>query len=143
MSNLIWKRFVSSMLPSWLEWIANHSVKSHVELSQRFILSHPYYIPPSKFIHIAEPKDDIYDLMNQLFLGKDFLESLTDKGAEVWYYSSFEDFVNELRVLEPRFTDISLFVRLYDKFSWWFERVYSYTREDIADYLVGQGRTFK
>tara|TARA_R110002110_G_scaffold55201_1_gene157738 strand:+ start:222 stop:653 length:432 start_codon:yes stop_codon:yes gene_type:complete len=143
MSNLIWKKFVSIMLPSWLEWLANHSVEAHVGLVQRFILSHPYYIPPSKFRNFTPEDDDIYDLMNQLFIGKDFLESLTDKGAEVWYHSSFEDFVEELRQLEGRFTDIKLFIRLYDKFSWWFERVYAYIREDIASYLISQGRTFK
>jgi len=142
MENLVWKRFVIAMLPAWVEWMANYSAKAHADMTQKFILTHPYYIPPSE-LGAFDESDDIYGVMRQLFLGRDFIDTLTDKGAEVWYNSIFADFMDELQPYKDRFTDFRLFIALYEKFPWWFERVYAHLRRDLGEYLESQGRTFK
>ena len=137
MGNPIWRKYVALQLPKWLEWMANNPAISHVEMLQRFILSNPYYVPDFK------ETTEIDKMLSVLLVDLEFIESLSNKGAEVWYYSDFKDFVDELEPVTPYYDDLKLFVRLFKRYMWWFERTYTYFRKYLADHLESMGRTFK
>lgn len=137
MGNPVWRKYVALQLPRWLEWMANNPAISHVEMIQRFILSNPYYTPD------FESLTEVDEVLSLLIVDTEFLESLSDKGAEVWYYSTFSDFVDEVEPFGKYYDDLKLFIRLFKKYIWWFERTYSYFREYLANHLESQGRTFK
>ena len=45
--NPIWSKYAAEQMPAWLEWLRNISLKSYIELSQKFIDLNPYYAPQS------------------------------------------------------------------------------------------------
>jgi len=137
MGNPVWRKYVASKLPLWLDWMVNNPAISHVEMIQRFILSNPYYTPD------FTDYNEIDDVLTLLIIDKEFLESLSNKGCEVWYYSTFSDFTEEIEPFGNYYDDLKLFIRLFKKYNWWFERTYSYFREELANHLESQGRTFK
>ena len=137
MGNPIWQRYVALQMPKWLEWIANNSIISHVEMAQRFIVSHPYYIPNTN------SDDKINEILDKLIMDRKFIDSLSDKGAKVWYYSNFNDFLTALRPFVDHYPELKPLVRLFERYLWWFERTYAYLREELAEHLKSQGRTFK
>ena len=140
MGNLVWKRFVTLRLPIWVEWFLNNPVKSHFQVIHRFILSNPYYVPP---LHSTEEDVEVQNIFSQLMIDTEFIDSLSDKGAQVWYNSNFSDFIEELKPYMKRYEELKLLISLYNKFPWWFERVYAHLRREMAKYLENKGRTFK
>lgn len=140
MSNLVWKRFVATQLPVWLEWFKNHHVPSHVDMIQKFIITHPYFILQSNEVEKYAADNEFLDT---LMMNKEFLESLSDKGCEVWYNSTFSDFVNEIRPYQDVYREFRYIIKLFDKYTWWFERVYLYIRFELAEHLESIGRSFK
>ena len=137
MGNPVWRKYVALQLPKWLDWMANNPAISHVEMLQRFILSNPYYTPE------INGDSEIEEILSLLLIDIEFIESLSNKGAEVWYYSTFSDFTEEIEPFGEYYDDLKLFIRLFKKYNWWFERTYSYFREYLADHLESIGRTFK
>ena len=140
MTNLVWRRFVATQLPEWVSWFKNHHVPSHIDMIQKFIITHPYFIP---YTEEVEQYASDNEFLESLMLNMDFLESLSDKGCEVWYNSTFSEFVDELRPYEEIYKDFKHIIKLFDKYSWWFNRVYLYMRSEIAEYLESIGRSFK
>ena len=140
MTNLVWKRFVTLRMPLWVEWFMNNPVKSHFEVTHRFILTNPYYVPP-----IEENKDhqEVQNIFSHLMIDREFIDSLSDKGAQVWYDSNFIDFIEEIKPYMKRYEELKMLVSLYNKFPWWFERVYAHLRREMATYLESKGRRFK
>ena len=140
MANLVWRRFVAMQLPEWVSWFKNHHVPSHIDMIQKFIITHPYFIPYPK-----EVKEYAIDneFLASLMLNREFFDSLSDKGCEVWYNSTFSDFIDELRPYQQPYNDFKHIINLFDKYSWWFNRVYSYIRVELAEYLENLGRSFK
>jgi len=140
MSNLVWRRFVATQLPDWIAWFKNNHVPSHIVMIQKFIMTHPYFIPNAKEVERYAVENE---LLESLMVNKEFLESLSDKGCEVWYNSTFLEFVDELRPYEGIYKEFKYIVKLFDKYNWWFNRVYLYMRNEIADHLESIGRSFK
>lgn len=140
MSNLVWKRFVTLKMPLWVEWFINNPVKSHFEVIHRFILANPYYVP-----QLSNDKEsgEVHDIFSHLMVDTDFIDSLSDKGAKVWYASNFSDFIEEIKPYMRRYDELKMLVSLYNKFPWWFERVYAHLRRELARYLESKGRRFK
>ena len=140
MSNLVWRRFVATQLPEWIAWFKNNHVPSHIDMIQKFIMTHPYFIPSAEEVEQYATDNKF---LESLMLNVDFLESLSDKGCEVWYNSTFLEFVDELRPYEVIYKDFKHIIKLFDKYSWWFNRVYLYMRSEIAEHLESIGRSFK
>lgn len=140
MVNLVWRRFVAIQMPEWVEWFKNHHVPSHIDLIQKFIITHPYFVPHAE---VVEKYANENGFLDSLLMNKEFLDTLSDKGCEVWYNSTFSDFVNEIRPYREAYRDFQYIINLFDKYLWWFDRVYAYARRDLAEYLEEEGRTFK
>ena len=93
MSNPVWKRYILNSLPNWLDWFANNHTASHIQLFEKFILANPYYVAD-----LEKLEDEQDEFMLSLIYDEEFINSLSEKGLTVWYYSDFKDF---LQTLEP------------------------------------------
>ena len=109
MLNPIWKKYVALQMPTWLEWIANNPLISHIEMLQRFILTHPYYIP-----NFYEDNSSTELLMN-IFNNEDFINSLSPKGIDIWYHSNISEFKDVLIVYNEKYPDLNLIINLISK----------------------------
>ena len=138
MKNLVWKHYIIQKLPHWAEWFKNNPYNSHLEMLERFIISNPYFVPQETNVY-AQMNEHI----NFLVLDKEFFNSLSDKGLKVWYYSSFSDFIKQLKTYERKFLELKMFINLYSKYAWWFDRVYAKVRMDMAETFSKEGRNFK
>ena len=134
MSNLVWKHYVAHHIESWLDWIKNIHLKSHIELFEKFIDLNPHFVP-------SQHRDDAeVKLIEKLMWNPEFINTLSDKGIAVWVTASFADFIDELRVYSNRFLEIKKICDFLDAHLWWFERIYAFVRADIIEYLRNQGR---
>ena len=125
MLNPIWKKYVSLQMPIWLEWMANNPVISHIEMLQRFILTHPYYVP--NFDEDNETKE----ILTQIFNNQDFINSLSDKGINMWYHSNIKEFAEVLGDYGLKYPDLQLVIKLLEQYEWWFERTYSEYKKNL------------
>ena len=137
MLNPIWKKYVALQMPTWLEWIANNPLISHIEMLQRFILTHPYYIP-----NFDEDNSSTELLMN-IFNNEDFINSLSPKGIDIWYHSNITEFKDVLIVYNEEYPDLNLIINLISKYEWWFERTYSEFKKNILIQYQSLGGNFK
>tara|TARA_R100000963_G_C4643513_1_gene107306 strand:+ start:966 stop:1379 length:414 start_codon:yes stop_codon:yes gene_type:complete len=137
MLNPIWKKYVALQMPTWLEWIANNPLISHIEMLQRFILTHPYYIP-----NFDEDNSSTELLMN-IFNNEDFINSLSPKGIDIWYHSNISEFKDVLIVYNEKYPDLNLIINLISKYEWWFERTYSEFKKNILIQYQSLGGNFK
>lgn len=124
-------------MPTWLEWIANNPLISHIEMLQRFILTHPYYIP-----NFDEDNSSTELLMN-IFNNEDFINSLSPKGIDIWYHSNISEFKDVLIVYNEKYPDLNLIINLISKYEWWFERTYSEFKKNILIQYQSLGGNFK
>ena len=69
-----------------------------------------------------------------------YINSLSDKGLQVWVSATFADFVDELRPYGGRFNEISKICDFIEGRLMWFERTYAFVRADIVNYLRDLGR---
>ena len=125
MNNPIWKKYVSLQMPIWLEWISNNPLVSHIEMLQRFILTHPYYIPNFK------EDNHSTEILIQIFNNQDFINSLSPKGMDIWYHSDISELIDVLRVYNNKYPDLNLIIELLTKYEWWFERTYSEFKKNM------------
>jgi len=129
MPNPVWRHYVANHMESWLDWIKNIHLRSHLELFERFIELNPHFVPSQH-----EGKTEV-KLVEKLMWNPEYINSLSDKGLQVWVASSFADFIDELRVYGQRFSEISKISDFLDSNLAWFERVYAFVRADIIQYL--------
>lgn len=134
-ANPIWQRYVTEHMTSWLEWLRNIHIASHLELLEKFIDLHPHYVPSRD----ADSTDT--RLVEKLLWNPEFINSLTDKGIQLWVVSNIGEFVDELRVYSDRFVEIKKVCEFIDSHIAWFERVYAFIRGDIVAYLREHGRS--
>ena len=121
-------------MESWLDWIRNIHLRSHLELFERFIELNPHFVPSQN-----ESKSEV-KLVEKLMWNPEYINSLSDKGLQVWVSSSFADFIDELRIYGGRFSEISKIADFLDSHIAWFERVYAFVRADIIQYLRNLNR---
>jgi hypothetical protein len=122
-------------MEGWLTWIRGVHLQSYLELTERFIRSHPFYTPSE-----TDFSEETNDLFNRLVADRDFIMSLSDKGLSVWANSDFSDFLDALEPYGIRYREIrnlSDFLRLHEN---WFRRLYQFFRADIIMYVREQGR---
>ena len=128
-------------IPKWLEWFANNHLQSHIHLLEKYLMANPYYIPNIK--EIESSKNSVDEILITLVYDKDFLDSLSNKGLSVWYYSDFSDFLEAFRPFATKNKDLYLIYRSFNKNIWWFDRVYSSIRTQIANQYELEGKSFK
>lgn len=131
--NPVWASFVSEQMEEWLEWLRNIHINSYLELSERFMALHPYYIPTES--------DSPAPLFEKLMVNFDFINSLSDKGALVWANSNFLDFVDALRPYGRIYPEIRMVVDFFDQYILWFKRVYQFLRANLILHLRESGRS--
>jgi hypothetical protein len=131
--NPIWSKYAAEQMPAWLEWLRNISLKSYIELSQKFIDLNPYYAPQSD-------GSEAEDLFNRLIVNGDFFESVTDAGVRYWANSTFEEFIEVLDMYGERYIEIRQVARLFRYNISWFKRLYSFFRADLIMELREAGR---
>lgn len=136
--NPVWRRYIVHSLPKWLDWFANNHIKSHVQLLEKFIVANPYYIP-----NVEKLTQSSEDFLIRLLYDEDFLSSLSDKGLSVWYYSNFIDFLDNLQPFVEKNNDLHYLYKALRKNLWWYDRVYSSIRSQLAIKFEAEGREFR
>ena len=133
--NPIWTHYCANHMEGWLSWIRGVHLQSYLDLTERFIHSHPFYTPNE-----TDFSEETNDLFNRLIANREFITRLSDKGLSVWANSGFSDFLDALEPYGSRYRDVrhlSDFLRLHEN---WFRRLYQFFRADIIMYLREQGR---
>ena len=134
MGNPIWRHYVTEQMPSWLEWLRNIHIASHLDLLDKFMDLHPHYVPSRD----SEGTDT--RLVEKLLWNPEFVNSLSDKGVQLWVVSTIGEFVDELRIYADRFIEIKKVCQFLDSRIAWCERVYAFIRAYIVSYLREKGR---
>ena len=101
MANPVWNKYILTSMPNWLQWFANNHTKAHVQVFEKFLMANPYYLPDIDFL---ENSPDTFIL--SLIYDREFINSLSSKGLQVWYYSDFKDFLNTLRPYASKNKDL-------------------------------------
>jgi len=136
--NPVWKRYIIYSMPKWLQWLANNHIKSHIQLLEKYMVANPYYVPDIE--HLENRPDDF---LIGLIYDEDFLKSLSDKGLSVWYYSNFIDFLDNLEPFTKKNKDLFYLYNALRKNIWWYDRVYSSLRSQLANKFETEGRRFR
>lgn len=126
MGNPVWKAFVAEQMEVWLDWFRNNHVDSYIDMVEKFIRLHPYYIPNQN-----DMDTDMGNLIHRLLWNEAFVEKLSDKGLQVWMASPVIDFIEEMSVYQNNYAEIKKLVGLFVRHSLWFERVYIHLRNSI------------
>jgi len=126
--NPIWRAFVAEQMESWIDFFRNNHVESYIDLVEKFIRLHPYYIPDFNDI-----RSDESNILYRLLWNSGFNDKLSDKGLLVWASSPFSEFIEELAVYQYEYKEINFLVGMFSRHSLWFERVYSYIRKGIKE----------
>jgi|SRR6056300_716074 hypothetical protein len=133
--NPIWARYVSEQMIEWLNWLRNISIRSYLELSQRFIDLNPHYIPDSVATSEAS------ELFDRMVVNQEFFAQVSDAGVLVWANSGFEDFLLALEVYAPKYPEIREVVLFFSRNLWWFKRLYQFFRAELILQLRAEGRS--
>ena len=110
--NPIWTHYCANHMEGWLSWIRGVHLQSYLELTERFIHSHPFYTPNE-----TDFSEETNDLFNRLIANREFITRLSDKGLSVWANSGFSDFLDALEPYGSRYRDVrhlSDFLRLHE-----------------------------
>jgi len=134
MGNIVYRHYVANQMPDWLEWVKNIHLRSHLELFEKFIELNPHFVPAN---HQGEAE---IKLVEKLMWNPEYINSLSDKGIQVWVAAGFLDFVDELRVYGERFVEVSKICDFLEGNQAWFERTYAFLRADIIEFLRNNGR---
>ena len=73
--NPIWTHFCSHKMEDWLSWLRTVHINSYLELTERFIATHPYFVPSET--HFDDTQNQLFQ---KLIVDWDFINSLSDKG---------------------------------------------------------------
>ena len=133
--NPIWIHYCASQIEDWLNWLNSIHVNSYLELTERFITTHPYFVPTNKSFG-----EDEVGLFQRLIVADDFIYGLSDKGLLVWANSNFIDFVEALEPYGSRYVDVRRMTDFLKLHLEWFTRVYQFFRADLILELREQGR---
>jgi hypothetical protein len=133
--NPIWARYVSEQMIEWLNWLRNISIRSYLELSQRFIDLNPHYIPDSAGASEAS------ELFDRMVVNQEFFAQVSDAGVLVWANSGFEDFLLALEVYAPKYPEIREVVLFFRRNLWWFKRLYQFFGAELILQLRAEGRS--
>ena len=133
MMNPIWTHYCVTQMEEWLSWLQTVHINSYLELTERFIATHPYWVPTSN-------NNEQQSLFHRLIANTDFISSLSDKGLLVWANSNFIDFIEALDPYGSRYVDIRRIVDFLNLHLEWFTRVYQFFRADTILYLREEGR---
>jgi hypothetical protein len=128
MSNPIWRAFVAQQMKVWLDFFRNHHVDSYIDMMEKFIRLHPYYIPNAEDLGT-----DSGNLIRRMLWNQDFNDKLSDKGLQVWAASPFSEFIEELTVYNHEYQEITALTAMFSRHSLWFERIYAHLRRKIID----------
>ena len=128
MANPIWRAFIAEQMESWIDFFRNNHTDSYVDMIEKFIRLHPYYIPNN-----TDLESDSGNLVHRLLWNRQFKDKLSDKGLQVWAASPFSDFIEELSIYEHEYREIRTLVKMFSRHSLWFERVYAYIRKGIIE----------
>ena len=71
-------------------------------------MANPYYLPDLDSLQNNED-----EFMISLIYNEEYIDSLSNKGLQVWYYSDFKDFLNTLKPYTSKSNDLRL---LYNSF---------------------------
>ena len=138
MSNPVWKKYILLSMPKWLDWFANNHLPSHIQLFEKFLLANPYYVP-----NFEELQEGDNEFLLSLIYDEEYLNTLSPKGLSVWYYSDFRDFLQTLKPFCLKNKELKMIYKTFIKNIWWYERVYSIIRVQVAEKLESQGKQFK
>jgi hypothetical protein len=126
MGNPVWKVFVAEQMEIWLDFFRNNHVESYIDMVEKFIRLHPYYIPDENDLGT-----DTGNLVKRLLWNENFATKLSDKGLMVWMASPVSDFIEELGVYRHEYSEINRLAGMFSRHSLWFERVYTHMRKVI------------
>ena len=73
--NPVWAKYCSEQIINWLNWLRNISIRSYLELSQRFVDLNPHYVPDS---HSQSEASELFDRM---IVNEEFFQQVTDAGV--------------------------------------------------------------
>ena len=116
--------FVAEQMEVWLDWFRNNHVDSYIDIIEKFIRLHPYYIPNG---------DDIGNRYRELswndYYGMRTLrDKLSDKGYESLDGESCFRLYSRIKIcIGHEYSEINGLVGLFSRHSLWFERVYIFT----------------
>ena len=134
MPNLVWRHYVSEMIPHWLRWCKNVHLPSHIDLMTRFVALNPGYIP------VRDTTNSDIAMVKNMLWDEEFLLSLSDKGLAVWANGTIGELIDEMRPYGQKFQEINRIANFMDSNLSWFERVYAFGRSDIISFLRSEGR---
>jgi len=122
-------------MEAWLEWLNTVHINSYLELTERFIATHPYFVPNQNNFD-----DSQQGLFDKLIMDRAFITTLSDKGLSIWANSNFKDFVICLEPYGVRYPDVRRLTQFMNLHLEWFTRVYQFFRADMILELREEGR---
>jgi len=134
-TNPVWARYVSEQIIEWLNWLRNISIRSYLELSQRFIDLNPHYVPDSS------NHSEASDLFDRMIVNQEFFSQVSDAGVLVWANSGFEEFLDALEIYAPRYPEIRSVCVFFRRNLHWFKRLYQFFRAELILQLRAEGRS--
>ena len=133
--NPIWTHYCANQMQTWLEWLNTVHLNSYLELTERFIVTHPFFVPTNS--NFTDTQQGLFD---KLVMDKSFISSLSDKGLSIWANSNFVDFIETLEPYGSRYPDIRRLTNFMNLHLEWFTRVYQFFRADMILELREEGR---
>jgi len=137
MANPVWRLYIAEQAADWLRWLKNIHLNSYQELTQRFILMNPNYMPGDSQ---SFEEGDVSNLFNKLMVNREFILRLSDTGIIVWVNSSIKDFLDELRPYSIVNREFRTLYNLINNNSAWFHRQFQFLKEDLLLYVKENGR---
>jgi hypothetical protein len=133
--NPVWAKYCSEQIINWLNWLRNISIRSYLELSQRFVDLHPHYVPDSS------SQSEASELFDRMIVNEEFFHQVTDAGVLVWANSGFEEFLEALELYAPRYPEIKQVCLFFRRNLHWFKRLYQFFRAELILQLRAEGRS--
>jgi hypothetical protein len=133
--NPVWAKYCSEQIINWLNWLRNISIRSYLELSQRFVDLNPHYVPDSN------SQSEASELFDRMIVNEEFFQQVTDAGVLVWANSGFEEFLEALELYAPRYPEIHQVCLFFRRNLHWFKRLYQFFRAELILQLRSEGRS--
>tara|TARA_Y100000389_G_scaffold89753_1_gene86218 strand:+ start:836 stop:1249 length:414 start_codon:yes stop_codon:yes gene_type:complete len=133
--NPVWAKYCSEQIINWLNWLRNISIRSYLELSQRFVDLNPHYVPDSN------SQSEASELFDRMIVNEEFFRQVTDAGVLVWANSGFEEFLEALELYAPRYPEINQVCLFFRRNLHWFKRLYQFFRAELILKLRAEGRS--
>lgn len=137
MGNPVWRLFIAEQAEDWLEWLKNIHLPSYREMTQRFIYSHPNYVPGSlPGVEVGE----ISNLFSRLMINEEFILKLSDTGIVVWLNSNIYDFLAELHPYSVVSREYGTLYQIINNHATWFDRQFQFLKHGLVEFLRENGR---